>query len=172
MQLNAYTVKDGLTVNEFNIDSHTQLNDGRLAFGSTRGVLTLAPQDFLSVPNDRDSTVTEITDISLLSRTLNYHPLQYAKQRLQLTDEDVGLEVSFSNFDFQNVDRTRYKVSLTGPNKLSYDKLNNNKVFFTKLPAGDYQLTIAAYNLSDSGLGDEKRLTLLLLMPRGALLLQ
>nr|WP_186436452.1 EAL domain-containing protein [Pseudoalteromonas neustonica] len=158
MQLNAYTVKDGLTVNEFNIDSHTLLNDGRLAFGSTRGVLTLAPQDFLSVPNDRDSTVTEITDISLLSRPLNYHPLQYANQPLQLTDEDMGLEVSFSNFDFQNVDRTRYKVSLTGPSKLSYEKLNNNKVFFTKLPAGDYQLTIAAYNLNDSGLGDEKTL--------------
>ena len=70
----------------------------------------------------------------------------------------MGLEVSFSNFDFQNVDRTRYKVSLTGPSKLSYEKLNNNKVFFTKLPAGDYQLTIAAYNLNDSGLGDEKTL--------------
>ncbi|NMM39888.1 EAL domain-containing protein [Pseudoalteromonas arctica] len=158
MQLNAYTVKDGLTVNEFNIDSHTQLNDGRLAFGSTRGVLTLAPQNFLSVPNDHHSTITEITDISLLSRALNYHPLQYANQCLQLTNEDVGLEVSFSNFDFQNIDQTRYKVSLTGPNTLSYNKLNNNKVFFTKLPAGNYQLTIAAYNLNDSGLGDEKTL--------------
>ncbi|MGO3784788.1 MAG: EAL domain-containing protein [Pseudoalteromonas prydzensis] len=158
MQVHAYTVKDGLTVNKFNFDSHLQLSDGRLAFGSTRGMLTLAPQDFLSVPADSHRSETEITDITLFSRALNYHPQQYAKQTLQLTDEDMGLEVSFSNFDFQNIDKTRYKVSLDGPSSLSYDKYTSNKLFFTKLPPGNYTLSIAAYNIDSAGLGDTKTL--------------
>ncbi|CAM4010741.1 MULTISPECIES: EAL domain-containing protein [Pseudoalteromonas] len=158
MQVHAYTVKDGLTVNEFNFDSHLQLADGRLAFGSTRGMLTLAPQDFLSVPDDRHNATTEITDITLFSRALNYHPQQYAEQTLNLSDEDMGLEVSFSNFDYQNVDKTRFKVMLEGPSSLSYDEYTSNKLFFTKLPPGDYTLSIAAYNLNSAGLGETKTL--------------
>ncbi|MGO2128220.1 MAG: EAL domain-containing protein [Pseudoalteromonas prydzensis] len=158
MQVHAYTVKDGLTVNEFNFDSHLQLADGRLAFGSTRGMLTFAPQDFLSVPDDRHSATTTITDITLFSRALNYHPQQYTTQTLQLTDEDMGLEVSFSNFDFQNIDKTRYKVSLDGPSSLSYDKYTSNKLFFTKLPPGNYTLSIAAYNIDSADLGETQTL--------------
>ncbi|MGP5159502.1 triple tyrosine motif-containing protein, partial [Pseudoalteromonas prydzensis] len=158
MQVHAYTVKDGLTVNEFNYDSQLQLSDGRLAFGSTRGMLTLAPQDFLAVPADSHRSETEITDITLFSRELNYHPQQYAHKNLQLSDEDLGLEVSFSNFDFQNIDKTRYKISLHGPSSVKYDEYKSNKLFFTKLPPGDYTLSIATYNLDSAGLGDTKTL--------------
>ena len=158
LQVHAYTVKDGLTVNEFNYDSQLQLSDGRLAFGSTRGMLTLAPQDFLAVPDDSHRSETEITDITLFSRELNYHPQQYAHKTLQLSDEDLGLEVSFSNFDFQNIDKTRYKISLNGPSSVKYDEYKSNKLFFTKLPPGDYTLSIATYNLDSAGLGDTKTL--------------
>ncbi|WP_405629708.1 EAL domain-containing protein [Pseudoalteromonas sp. Ld20] len=158
MQIDTYTVSDGLTVNEFNVDSHTQLSDGRLAFGTTLGLLTLAPQDFLSVPSDQQNITTEITDISLFSRPLDYHPLKYSEQPLQLNSEDMGLEVSFSNFNFQHIDKTHYKVSLQGPSPFSYEKIKNNNVFFTKLPPGDYQLSISAYHIHGSGMGKTRTL--------------
>lgn len=152
MQLSSFSIKDGLAVNEFTSDASTELNDGRLVFGSARGALQLSPQDFLSVPNDKLNATTDITNITLFSRKLNYHPHQYNDKPLTLSADDMGLEVRFSNFDFQNIDKTRYKVTLDGPNSFSYDKLNNNKVFFTKLPAGKYTLSIASYLSDGTGL--------------------
>lgn len=153
MQVNDYSVKDGLNVNEFNLDSHALLNDGRLAFGTTKGLLTLSPQDFLSVPNSEENLSTQITSIDLFSRDLSYHPKQYANNTLQLNADDMGLEVSFSNFDFINIDKTRYKVTLTGPTSFSYDNYKKNKIFFTKLAPGDYELNIAAYFTNSVGMG-------------------
>ncbi|KTF17037.1 diguanylate phosphodiesterase [Pseudoalteromonas sp. H105] len=153
MQVNDYSVKDGLTVNEFNLDSHALLNDGRLAFGTTNGLLTLSPQDFLSVPNSEADLSTQITSIDLFSRELSFHPQQFKNDTLQLNADDMGLEVSFSNFDFLNIDKTRYKVTLTGPTAFSYDNYKKNKIFFTKLAPGSYELSIAAYFNNSVGMG-------------------
>ncbi|WP_394190054.1 EAL domain-containing protein [Pseudoalteromonas atlantica] len=158
LQVNSYSVKDGLTVNEFNLDSHTLLNDGRIAFGTTLGLLTLAPQDFLSVPFSEGNLNTQITAIELFSRDLNYHPEQYENDVLQLSADDMGLEVSFSNFDFLNIDKTSYKVTLKGPTSFTYDKYKKNKIFFTKLPPGNYQLSIAAYFNNSNGMSKPTKL--------------
>ena len=142
--LDRYFIRDGLSVNEFNIDADTTLANGQIAFGSTRGVLLVSPEDFLSSPVSTQKNATEITSVSLLSRELNYHPYKYADNALQLTADDIGLEVTFSNFDTLNKDTTRYKVTLEGPTSLKYDKLTTNKVLFTKLPPGDYVLSVSS----------------------------
>ncbi len=146
LQVTSFTVKDGLTVNEFNHDAHAVLDDGRLAFGSTQGLLTLAPQDFLDIPALNKPAQTQITNISLLSKDLSFHPNKYNNERLELDANDMGLEVSFSNFDFLNIDKTRYKITLSGPNSFTYNNYKNNKVFLPTLTPGEYELTIASYS--------------------------
>ncbi|XKF03768.1 EAL domain-containing protein (plasmid) [Pseudoalteromonas mariniglutinosa] len=145
LNVDRYFVKDGLSVNEFNLAADTQLENGKLVFGTTRGALLFSPQDFLSMPVKIDTIKTEITNVSLLSRELNYHPYKYQTQPLTLSADDIGLEISFSNFDYQNIDKTAYQVTLKGPSALQYDNFSSNKVFFTKLPAGKYQLSVASY---------------------------
>ncbi|MEJ6532060.1 EAL domain-containing protein [Pseudoalteromonas lipolytica] len=144
LALDSYFIRDGLAVNEFNFDADTTFDNGEIAFGSTRGVLIAAPEDFLSSAVEIGNITTEITDVSLLSRELNYHPYKYVNSPLQITSEDMGLGVSFSNFDTINKDKTLYKVTLDGPTSLQYDKLKTNEVFFTKLPPGDYVLSISS----------------------------
>ncbi|MFM9598101.1 hypothetical protein ACKI1O_53555, partial [Streptomyces scabiei] len=63
-----------------------------------------------------------------------------------------GLEVSFSNFDFMNIDKARYQVSLTGPSSFSYNNYRDNKVFLPTLPPGKYTLSVASYLNSDTKL--------------------
>ena len=151
LELDRYFIRDGLAVNEFNIDADTTLHNGQLAFGSTRGVLLLSPEDFLSSPVEAGNINTEITNVSLLSRELNYHPYKYVNTPLQITSEDMGLAVTFSNFDTINKDKTSYRVTLDGPTSLQYDKLTTNEVFFTKLPPGDYVLSVSSSTeLSDT----------------------
>ena len=144
LELDRYFIRDGLAVNEFNYDADATLHNGQLAFGSTRGVLLASPEDFLSSPVEPGNVKTEITNVSLLSRELNYHPYKYVDDPLQLTADDMGLEVNFSNFDTINKDKTVYKVTLEGPTSLHYDRLTTNKVFFTKLPPGDYTLSVSS----------------------------
>ena len=151
LELDRYFIRDGLAVNEFNIDADTTLHNGQLAFGITRGILLFAPEDFLSSPVEVGNIHTEITNVSLLSRELNYHPYKYVNTPLQITSEDMGLAVTFSNFDTINKDKTSYKVTLDGPTSLQYDRLTTNEVFFTKLPPGNYVLSISSSTeLSDT----------------------
>ena len=95
LALDSYFIRDGLAVNEFNFDADTTFDNGEIAFGSTRGVLIAAPEDFLSSAVEIGNITTEITDVSLLSRELNYHPYKYVNSPLQITSEDMGLGVSF-----------------------------------------------------------------------------
>ncbi|KPZ59978.1 EAL domain-containing protein [Pseudoalteromonas sp. P1-7a] len=147
LRLRVFTVKDGLSVNSFSTLGAITLKNNNIMFGSSYGAISFDPAEFLQ---QSKQTTTAITDIRLMSRDLNYKPSQFAVSALELTHEDMGLEVSFSNFDFQNSAETRYKITLQGPTSLEYDNLKTNKIFFTTLPPGNYQLTASAYNFNSA----------------------
>lgn len=147
LRLRVFTVKDGLSVNLFSTLGAITLKNNTVMFGSSYGAISFNPAEFLQ---QSTQTTTSITDITLMSRDLDYQPNQFATSALQLTHEDMGLEVSFSNFDFQNSAETRYKITLQGPTSLEYDDLKANKIFFTKLPPGNYQLKASAYNFNSA----------------------
>ena len=146
--LTAYTIKDGLSVSQFNVVAARKLNNNNLVFGSGYGALSFNAADFIEQPADSEPLQTKITDVTLLSRKVSYHPSQYSLIPLEIKHDDIGLEISFSNFDFQNIDKTRYDVSLIGPTSLNYENLKSNKIFFTKLPPGDYKLNVSSHNLN------------------------
>lgn len=139
-----YTVKDGLNNNKFSAIAATALANGKLAFGSYSGALIFDPTEFIINKNTALNNALTITDLSLFSQTLNYHPQQYNHTPLMLNHDDLGLTVYFSNFDYQNINKTSYNVSLIGPTTLSYNELKANNVFFSKLQPGTYSLVVSA----------------------------
>nr|WP_286249077.1 EAL domain-containing protein [Pseudoalteromonas sp. MM1] len=147
LKLKVFTVKDGLSVNLFSPLGAITLKNNNIMFGSSYGAVSFNPAEFLE---QTTQTTTSITDITLMSRDLNYQPNQFATNVLHLSHEDMGLEVSFTNFDFQNNAETRYKITLQGPTSLEYDDLKTNKIFFTKLPPGNYQLKASAVNFNSA----------------------
>jgi len=141
----SYSVKDGLNINQFTPVAAATLNDGRLIFGSNAGALLFNPLDFNEKEQLKKNNLA-ITDISLFTKELNYSPHKYLNQALELGYEDMGLTVSFSNFSYPNIDKAYYKVILSGPTSLTYEDLQSNQVFFTKLQPGNYSLNISAHN--------------------------
>ncbi|MGK2235777.1 MAG: diguanylate cyclase (GGDEF)-like protein/PAS domain S-box-containing protein [Pseudomonadota bacterium] len=141
----SFSVKDGLNINQFTPIAAATLSDGRLMFGSNAGALLFNPLDFNEEEQLQKSNLA-ITDISLLTRELNYNPHKYLSKPLELNYEDMGLTVSFSNFSYPNIDKAYYKVILSGPTSLTYEDLQSNQVFFTKLQPGNYSLKISAHN--------------------------
>ncbi|ALQ10092.1 diguanylate phosphodiesterase (plasmid) [Pseudoalteromonas sp. Bsw20308] len=142
LNTNTYTIEDGLSTNEFEPISAVRLQDNQLAFGSNSGLQVFDPSDFITTSS---KSSLAITDIGLFSKSLSYYPNEYTNKPLMLSHKDMGLMISFSIFDYQNKDKVRYKVTLSGPTLLTYDDLKVNKVFFTKLQPGDYSLTVSAY---------------------------
>ncbi|XQF94368.1 hypothetical protein ACOBV9_19710 (plasmid) [Pseudoalteromonas espejiana] len=133
--LRAFTVKDGLAVNRFTPLGAIQLNNQKLMFGTSYGAVSIDPKEFTN--NASNMVVnTHITNVTLLSKDLKYFPDKFNIEPLILNNDDMGLEFSFSNFDFNNINNTRYKVTLEGPTPLNYNNLTSNKIFFTKLQPG------------------------------------
>lgn len=151
--LRAFTVKDGLAVNQFTPLGAIKLNNQKLMFGTSYGAVSIDPKEFTN--NASNMVVnTHITNVTLLSKDLKYFPDKFNIEPLILNNDDMGLEFSFSNFDFNNINNTRYKVTLEGPTPLNYNNLTSNKIFFTKLQPGTYTLIAQSYNLNDKKMSE------------------
>ena len=142
LNITTYTIKDGLSNNHFTALAALRLHNNELAFGNRSGVLMFDPEQFDNEQRKINNNLA-ITNISLFSQALNYSPSKYSTDPLMLKHDDMGLTVRFSNFDYKNINKTYYKVELTGPSSLSYNDLKSNQVFFTKLQPGDYTLSVS-----------------------------
>ena len=158
LEITTYTIKNGLNNNKFGAIAGTTLNNGKLILGNHNGVIVFNPNEFSGKLNTDLNSQLAITDISLFSRKLDYFPKQYLNAALMLNHDDMGLMVRFSNFDYQNINNTYYKVMLSGPTSLSYENLKSNHVFFTKLPPGDYSLTVSANRKDGSEVSSPNKL--------------
>jgi len=144
--LQNYTAKDGLFANEYNGSSFVTLNDGRLIFGSTRGISIISPQEFVNTGAlDNDNKVS-LTDFQLFSEnSRDRHELSQSKEII-LNYNDYGLKLHFSTLQFLQQDQTRYKIDLEGPSPLHFKEIRKNELLLSKLAPGNYHLSIVAIN--------------------------
>ncbi|GGW89775.1 EAL domain-containing protein [Alteromonas halophila] len=141
-----YSYGRELSVTEFNEASEEALSDGRLAYGSTQGLIIFEPEA-LKRENDANSLVTRemaITDISLDSRTLSLPKRSLSGEHIALQHDDYGLSIYFTPL-------------LTGANKsLSFEYTlyrngqvvtkgvtTNPRITFGTLQPGDYRFVVA-----------------------------
>ncbi len=139
-----FSVKDGVSANEFNGYAVLKLIDGRLAYGSTRGITLFDPDDFEMTSSSHTNLGVDITNVSLISKSLNYTPALFKQSPLELNHDDYGLEISFSSFNYKYINKVHYQVELNGKQKMSFNNLKTNKISFSKLEAGAYTLSVNA----------------------------
>ncbi|WP_260492788.1 sensor domain-containing diguanylate cyclase [Pseudoalteromonas maricaloris] len=75
-------------------------------------------------------------------------------QALDFKFDDMGIELQFSDFDFNADHHIQYQASLHGPSALTFSSLKRNKVFLNQLLPGDYQLIIAPRSLDSEDLSN------------------
>jgi diguanylate cyclase (GGDEF)-like protein len=140
--------EQGLTNSEFNADTSLSLSDGRLVFGSPKGLIFFDP---LKVDAKKNTEIkVAITDIMLVSNKVDMPFANLDGQSIQLNHEDVGLSIHFSTLEYHNQKSTRYQYQLTGKNNLVYPITTNPEVMFPKLDPGQYVFSVLAFN-SESG---------------------
>lgn len=133
-----FTVEDGLNTNEFNDAAYLTLADGRIAFGSVKGLTLFDPS--MLIPKSAIINQLNITSISLMSRDIDL-PSMSSLTAIELEHDDIGLEVSFSAMTFQQQERIEFQYQLGEQQEVS---TRNNKVIFPKFSPGNYELKIRA----------------------------
>jgi len=144
--IESFTALDGLLANEFNSGAYTKLSDGRLVFGSTRGITLLTPQDFVLTNKELNDYQVSVVDIKLYPAQKEQNLYLKNKHNITLNYDDYGLKLYFSTLQYLQQQRTHYNIDLEGPSPLHFKNVKKHELFLSKLPVGKYQLMITAIN--------------------------
>jgi diguanylate cyclase (GGDEF)-like protein len=147
-QIQKFDQEQGLATSEFNSDTSVTLLDGRMVYGSPKGLIFFDPLK-ANVKKNNDIKVA-ITNLILVSNDLVLPFSNLDGQSIELTYEDVGLSIHFSTLEYQNQKDIRYQYQLSGKNNLVYPITKRPEVMFPKLDPGQYVFSVLAFN-SENG---------------------
>jgi diguanylate cyclase (GGDEF)-like protein len=147
-QIQKFNQKQGLAHSEFNSDTSLTLLDGRMVYGSPKGLIFFDPLK-INIKKNHDIKVA-ITNILLVSNDLEMPFSNLDGQSIELTHDDVGLSIHFSTLEYQEQKNTSYQYQLSGKNNLAYPITTSPQVMFPKLSPGHYVFSVLAFN-SENG---------------------
>ena len=134
-----------INVSEFNDNASVMLNDGRIAYGSTGGIVIFDPAA-LSAGNgsERVKQPMVISEVSLDSRSLGMPMTNLSQAHLDLNHDDFGIEIHFSSTlaSFDAADNYVYELTRNG-RMLSQSITSQGKAAFAFLGPGDYVFKVA-----------------------------
>ena len=149
-----FTVDDGIAVNEFNSAAKITYSDGRIVFGSIKGVTSFFPER-----NDANEHISErvnITSITLMSRKLEAESI-IQQNLLELDYDDIGLEIGFSAMLFKYQERVEYEYRLDDS---ALVRTSNNKVAFARISPGKHIFYVRARDPLNGSYTDFKSFTI------------
>ncbi|MBK9570934.1 MAG: hypothetical protein IPO53_14185 [Chitinophagaceae bacterium] len=135
-----FTVEDGLQANEFNSHVALKAKDGRIIFGGVNG-LTVVDPDVLAYKIQ--SPILQITAVKTDS-LLNPYPYNEQGAMLMLKAGIHSFELELTAINFSNPPLCKIKYRLTGYDNDWRIIANPARVWYVKLPPGNYTLEAMA----------------------------
>jgi diguanylate cyclase (GGDEF)-like protein/PAS domain S-box-containing protein len=139
-----FTYVEGLIASEFNQGANIKLDDGRMIYGSPKGITIFDPAKMTNPKEGRYRVA--ISEVSVSTKHFVMPLANLDGQRIELDYDDVGITISFSTLAFEDQSSTRYSYQLTGGNNLSYPVTRDPEVIIPKLDPGDYVFTVTAFD--------------------------
>lgn len=164
-----YTQSNGLITDQFNYNSAYKDVNGKMYFGSVKGMIAFDPAEFSHrlptpptyitgfqinnkeiTPNDQSGTLTK----SIL-----------CTDTIVLNHDQSNFSIEFAALNYSSPQVTRYKYLMKGLDK-QWTYLNSNrKAYFTDLSAGEYTFLVQAESNVGSWTGKERTLFIRVLPP-------
>lgn len=151
-KIKSYTKANGLLSDQFNYSSAFKDADGKMYFGSVKGLIGFLPDQFR-----RNSFVSPVyitgfqvynkeleisKENSPLSRSINF------TDEIELPHDQATFSIDFAALGFTAPEMTEYTFKMDGlDNNWTYLK-TNRKVYFTNLSPGTYTFKLKAANSS------------------------
>lgn len=168
-QFKIYTQSNGLITDQFNFNSAYKDNNGKMYFGSVKGMIAFDPKAFekkgLSPP-------TYITGFQINNKEiipgLSDGPLSKSilhTDSLVLSYDQNNFSIEFAALNYSSPEVTRYEYLMQGLDKNRTYLSSNRKAYFTDLSAGDYTFLVRAKSNVDDWRGQERKLFIKILPP-------
>lgn len=152
-KVEVYTTANGLLSNQFNYSSAFKDANGRLYFGSNKGLISFRPEEFRKssfVP------ILYITGFQVNGKEVNIDndgsPLKqsitYTKE-ITLPYNQSTLSIDFAALNYTAPEELQYTYEMEGLSKNWINLNSNRRVDFIGLPPGNYAFKIKASNADD-----------------------
>lgn len=136
-----YTAKDGLPTDQFNYNSAYKDTDGTLYFGTLKGMISFNPSK--SFKNDYVPPLL-ISDIQINNKEVlvgGNSPLQQSislTKELRLSYDKSNISFAIASLSFVSPESNVYSYIMEGYDKQWTTIKGNQKIYYNKLPPGDY----------------------------------
>jgi len=163
-----YTKANGLLNDQFNYHSGYKDEDGKLYFGSVRGMISFNPAE---LKQNKFKPPVYITGFQVNNKELNINDdSSILKKSIAFTDKitlpynQSSFSIDFAALSYTSPGMTEYKYQMDGLDKDWTYLRTNRKVYFTSLAPGTYTFRLKA---SVNGQWDnkEKQLSIVILPP-------
>ncbi|AEV96437.1 histidine kinase [Niastella koreensis] len=160
--IKVYTRANGLITDQFNYNSAYKHTDGKMYFGSVKGMIAFDPASF---DQQEPSPPTYITGFQLNNKevipTADKSPLNKSilyTDTIVLDYNQNNFSIEFAALNFSAPEVTRYKYVMKGLDKSWTYLSTNRKAYFTDLSQGNYEFIVQAESNIGSWVGKERKL--------------
>jgi signal transduction histidine kinase/ligand-binding sensor domain-containing protein len=160
--INVYTKANGLITDQFNYNSAYKHTDGKMYFGSVKGMIAFDPASF---DQKEPSPPTYITGFQINNKEVIPTAANSPLNRSILYTDTIVLDYNQNNFsiefaalNFSSPEVTRYKYLMKGLDRSWTYLSTNRKAYFTGLSHGNYEFIVQAESNIGSWVGRERKL--------------
>lgn len=137
-----YDVNYGLSVMEFNSGANTKLKDGRLVYGSVKGITIFDPEQITKESDAHSRVVFDRVSTSTNPKEDTYYNL--TGETFEFAYNDAGYEFVFSTLGLDQQNRVKYEYELLGSDSSGVLTTTDNKASYTQLSPGVYEFRVRA----------------------------
>lgn len=168
-KIKVYTKANGLLSDQFNYNSAYKDKDGRMYFGSVKGLISFIPSDFIK---SQFTPPVYITGFQVYNKELDINKGQPAlKKSVTFTDtitlahDQSSFSIDFAALSYTSPATTEYAYKMEGLDNDWTNLETNRKAYFTKLSPGNYTFKVKAANSSGVWNNQPRLLTIKILPP-------
>lgn len=140
-----FSYAEGLATLEYNQDAFATLWDGRMAYGSMKG-LTLFDPERISEGGYGTFDVTLSSATLSGDRPLNLPLTDLSDSDIELQHDDLGLTLHFSTLEFAHQHNTLYEYRISGKENIEYPPSRDAQLTLPKLMPGKYAFQVLAFD--------------------------
>lgn len=164
-----YTKSNGLITDQFNFSSAYKDRDGKMYFGSVKGMIAFDPKDFEQTETGPPTYITgfQVNNKEVIPN-IKGSPLDTSilyTDTIVLPYDQNNFSIEFAALNYSSPEVTQYEYLMQGLDKNRTYLSRNRKAYFTDLSAGDYTFIVRAQSNVGSWTGKERRLFIKILPP-------
>lgn len=168
-KIRTYKKSNGLITDQFNYNSALKDKQGKMYFGSVKGMIAFHPNEIRKANSGPPIYITgfQINNKETYPRDQN----NILKKSILITDSirlkhnQSSFSIEFASLNFSSPEVIRYKYKMKGLDTTWTYLSTNRKAYFTDLSAGNYQFIVQAESNVDLWKGAEKVIFIEILPP-------